>query len=156
MTGARERDDGALRLADGTTGVAVEAGQMALARLKEREEVLQICYWFQGEGLGDVFTPQAVLPFLTSDAALVAEMFERLVEEGALVRRERGYGFAAEGKRKAARMFVETFTEFQQPGHGECQDGCCDGDEPCAQAHDPATCNDPRHRLRYIPSVKSG
>ena len=35
------------------------------------------------------------------------------------------------GKRKAGRMFTETFVEFQQPGHGECQDGCCDGDEPC-------------------------
>ncbi len=131
-------------------------GERALARLKEREEILQICYWYQGEGLGEVFTPQAVMPFLTSDADLVAETFERLVEEGALVRRERGYGFAAGGKRTAARMFVETFTEFQQPGHGECQDGCCDGDEPCTRDPRSGECNDPRHRLRYVPSVKSG
>ncbi len=155
MTGAPERDQGAMRLADDASSVMADTGEQALARLQEREEVLQICYWFQGEGLGDLFTPQAVLPFLTSDAALVVETFERLVEDGALVRRERGYGFAVEGKRTAARMFVETFTEFQQPGHGECQDGCCDGDEPCAAAHDPATCDDPRHRLRYVPSVKS-
>ncbi len=143
-----------MRAAAVPSAVASDAGQEALARLKEREEVLQICYWFQGEGLGDVFSPQAVMPFLTSDAALVADTFEQLADEGALMRLDRGYGFAAKGKRTAARMFVETFTEFQQPGHGECQDGCCDGDEPCARAHDPATCNDPRHRLSYVPSVK--
>ena len=142
--------------ADATATVPDGLGERALARMKEREEILQICYWYQGEGFGDVFTPQAVMPFLTSDADLVAETFDRLVEEGALVRRERGYAFEAGGKRTAARMFVETFTEFQQPGHGECQDGCCDGDEPCTVDPRSGACNDPRHRLQYVPSVKSG
>ena len=31
--------------------------ESALDRLIQREEVLQICYWFQGEGLGDIYTP---------------------------------------------------------------------------------------------------
>lgn len=129
-----------------------DAGRQALARLKEREEILQICYWYQGEGFGDVFTPQAVMPFLASDPNLVVETFENLVQEGALVRHERGYAFATDGRRTAARMFVETFTDFQQPGHGECQDGCCDGDEPCARDPVSGLCNDPRHRMSYVPS----
>ena len=29
----------------------------ALDRLVNREEVLQICYWCEGEGFGDVFSP---------------------------------------------------------------------------------------------------
>ncbi len=106
-------------------------GADALERLKEREEILQIGYWYQGEGLGTTLTPQAVLPFLQANPARLAETFEALVESGDLRRLEGGYDFTPEGKRKAARMFTETFTDFQQPGHGECVDGCCDGDEPC-------------------------
>ena len=106
-------------------------GADALERLKEREEILQIGYWFQGEGLGTMLTPQAVLPFLQTDSSRLAETFESLVESGDLRRLDCGYDFTAEGKRRAARMFTETFTDFQQPGHGECVEGCCDGDEPC-------------------------
>ena len=48
------------------------------------------------------------------------------------LRRDGGaYVFTATGRRKAGRMFFETFTEFQQASHGECNAGCCDGDEPC-------------------------
>ncbi len=107
------------------------SGADALDRLRQREEILQICYWYQGEGLGTVLTPQAVLPFLPADPARLAETFEALVESGDLRPCGEGYDFTAAGKRKAARMFTESFTDFQQPGHGECVDGCCDGDEPC-------------------------
>ncbi len=114
-----------------------EAGQFALERLKQREEILQISYWYQGEGFGAALTPEAVMPFLQSESSLIATTFDDLVESGDLKRADSGYDFTPEGKRKAARMFVEAFTDFQQPGHGECQDGCCDGDEPCEhhQAH---------------------
>lgn len=114
------------------------SGAEALERLKEREEVLQIGYWYQGEGLGTTLFPQAVQPFLQADPARMAATFEALVASGDLRRLDNGYDFTVEGKRKAARMFTETFTDFQQPGHGECVDGCCDGDEPCethAAAH---------------------
>ena len=106
-------------------------GADALERLKEREEILQIGYWYQGEGIGTTLTPKAVLPFLQANPSRLAATFEALVESGDLRRLEGGYDFTPEGKRKAARMFTETFTDFQQPGHGECVDGCCDGDEPC-------------------------
>ncbi|MEO1104378.1 MAG: hypothetical protein AAFW98_11700, partial [Pseudomonadota bacterium] len=56
----------------------------ALTRLKEREEVLQICYWYEGEKLGPTLDPQAVLPFMASDPAIVHEMFDLLVDEGDL------------------------------------------------------------------------
>ncbi|MEM1431421.1 MAG: hypothetical protein AAGG09_18350 [Pseudomonadota bacterium] len=107
----------------------------ALDRLIVREDVLQICYWFQGEGFGDTFTPQAVMPFLQSDAETVAAVMEELAEEGTLARDGKAYRFSDGGKRKAGVMFYESFTEFQQGTHGECNAGCCDGDEVCEHEH---------------------
>ena len=118
-----------------TQAYKATSGADALERLREREEILQIGYWFQGEGLGTVMTPRAVLPFLQADNERLADTFEALVESGDLLRSSDGYDFTPEGKRKAARMFTETFTDFQQPGHGECVDGCCDGDEPLSLIH---------------------
>ena len=112
-------------------------GAASLARLKQREEVLEICYWYEGERLGPRLTAEAVLPFMASDPALVREVFELLVEGGALERREGGgFAFTETGRQKAAHLFADTFTEFQLGGHGECTAGCCDEDgEACEHGH---------------------
>ena len=108
----------------------------ALSRLKEREEVLQICYWYEGEKLGPTLDAAAVLPFMTSDPDLVREMFDLLVAEGDLEPAARGYAFTEEGRKKAARLFADAFTEFQLGAHGECTAGCCDEDgEACEHGH---------------------
>lgn len=103
----------------------------ALDRLQAREEVLQICYWYQGEGFGDRFTPAAVMPFVNIERNVVAEIFDTLAAEGQFERAGNGFAFSGDGKRKAGRLFVETFTEFQTGTHGECTAGCCEGDEVC-------------------------
>jgi hypothetical protein len=100
-----------------------------LDRLQAREEIMQICYWYQGEGLGERFTLAAVMPFLPLDRALVAEIFEALVADGTMEQSSGTYAFTAGGKRGAGRLFVETFTEFQTGTHGECTAGCCESDE---------------------------
>lgn len=112
-------------------------GEAALQRLKEREEVLQICYWYEGEGLGPTLDADAVLPFMASDPDLVREVFGLLLADGDLVPAARGYAFTEAGKKKAARLFADTFTEFQLGAHGECTAGCCDEDaaEPCEHQH---------------------
>jgi hypothetical protein len=110
---------------------SVDQGTAALARLVEAEEVLQICYWYQGEGFGDRFTPGSVMTFLQSDVESVAETFTKLSEDGLMVCENGAYAFTDSGRRKAGQMFFETFTEFQQGGHGECNAGCCDGDDDC-------------------------
>ena len=107
------------------------AGANPLDRLHAREEILQICFWYQGEGFGERFTPEAVIPFLNTDRAVVTDIFAILVAEGAFEQSGGTFGFAAEGKRAAGRLFVETFTDFQTGTHGECTAGCCDGDEVC-------------------------
>ena len=114
---------------------ALDRGEAALRRLREREEVLQICYWYLGEGFGTHFTPNAVMPFLNSDPALVAEAFDFLVAEGQLRLHEAVYHFTDQGKRRAGELFYETFTEFQQASHGECNAGCCDGEDDDVHDH---------------------
>ena len=106
-------------------------GEDALRRLHDCEEVLQICYWLQGEGLGERFTPDAVLTFLNSSRASVAEIFEILAGQGDLERTAATYRFSAEGKKKAGRLFYENFTDFQLGSHGECNAGCGDSEEEC-------------------------
>jgi len=74
----------------------------ALTRLVEREEVLEICYWYKGEGLGEKLTPAAVLPFMTSDPRLVAEVFDLLVDDGDFAAENGAYDFTPAGKKKIA------------------------------------------------------
>jgi hypothetical protein len=107
----------------------------ALRRLAACDEVLQICYWYQGEGFGDRFTADAILPFLNSERLLVADALEALVGNGDMERTESAYVFTAGGKRKAGRLFHEAFADFQGPTHGECPTGCCD-DDGCDSEHD--------------------
>lgn len=104
----------------------------ALDRLVNREEVLQICYWFQGEGFGEVFDSGALQPFLNSDQSAINATFDELVQQGDLEcvdNSDRKFQFSAAGSKKGGRLFADSFAEFQNAGHGECAAGCCDGDD---------------------------
>ena len=103
----------------------------ALDRMIVREDVLQICYWYQGEGFGDTFTAQSMMPFLKNEGDIVIEVMAELAAEGALIKEGDNYRFSDTGKRKAGGMFYESFTEFQQGAHGECTAGCCEPGKPC-------------------------
>lgn len=107
----------------------------SLARMREREDVLEICYWYQGEGFGDRFSPDSVLPFLKSDRDTVAAAFDELVEARHLRREGDGFVFTPAGRKVAGKMFFDTFTEFQQGAHGECHAGCCDEDGEVCESH---------------------
>jgi hypothetical protein len=102
----------------------------ALQRLVNREEVLQICYWFQGEGFGDRYEAKALRSFLNCDEAAIRTALAELAERGALEPAEEGgYRFTERGRSEAGRLFAESFADFQKQGHGECDAGCCDGDD---------------------------
>ena len=103
----------------------------ALDRMIVREDVLQICYWYQGEGFGDTFTPQSMMPFLKNEGDIVVEVMAELAQEGTLIAEGDAYRFSDSGKRKAGAMFYESCTEFQQGAHGECTAGCCEEGEVC-------------------------
>lgn len=104
----------------------------ALDRLVNREEVLQICYWYQGEGLGDVYSPTLLKPFLDRESNDIDSALQGLVQEGYLqpvTTPTSGYGLTATGKKQAGYLFAESFVDFQKASHGECDAGCCDGDD---------------------------
>lgn len=110
-----------------------------LHRLALREEVLEICYWFQGEGFGDRFTAASLETFLSSPRADIITVLESLAAEGALVREGAGYRFSDDGRKRAGHLFHETFADFQAGTHGECSAGCCDsedeGDQKPSNSH---------------------
>jgi len=103
----------------------------ALTRLVNREEVLQICYWYQGEGFGERYDAAVLRPFLNCDEAAIAVALRELAERGELQALDgaTAYGFTDSGKREAGRLFADGFADFQKQGHGECDAGCCDGDD---------------------------
>lgn len=104
----------------------------ALDRLVNREEVLQICFWFNGEGLGDVYTAMTIAPFINFPESEIENALKELVAEGHLkiVTEPRpGYAFSEKGKTQAGRLFADTFSDYTRQGHGECPAGCCDGDD---------------------------
>ena len=102
----------------------------ALQRLVDREEVLQICYWFQGEGFGERFEAAVLRPFLNCEERAIHIAIDELVACAALEPAAGGgYRFTAKGRSEAARLFADGFADFQKQGHGECDAGCCDGDD---------------------------
>lgn len=101
----------------------------ALQRMAHREEVLQICYWYQGEGFGDCYDAAVLAPFLQCDAAVIEAALGELAERGQLRADDGGYRFTDAGRREAGRLFADGFADFQKQGHGECDAGCCDGDD---------------------------
>ena len=104
----------------------------ALARLVNREEVLQICYWFKGEGFGERYSPALLEPFLQCDQAAIDAALRELTTQGDLQPEPDGaggYTFTEKGSREAGRLFADGFADFQKQGHGECDAGCCDGDD---------------------------
>lgn len=105
--------------------------------LREREEVLEICYWYEGEGFGASFTPQSIAAFLPLAPARIGEIMAALATNGDLVADGSAYRFAEPGKKKASRLFHETFADFQTPSHYECTAGCCDGDDHSGCDHGP-------------------
>lgn len=101
----------------------------ALQRLACREEVLQICYWYQGEGFGDRCDARVLAPFLPYGAQAIETALAELVALGQLFADGAAYRFTAAGRREAGRLFADDFADFQKQGHGECDAGCCDGDD---------------------------
>ena len=113
------------------------APDQALERLRRREEVLEICFWYRGEGFGEVFTAGALKPFLNTPADEVEAALTELVVAGQMQAQARGYAFTDAGRRQAGRMFAESFVDFQRPAHGECEGDCCGEEEDHDHHHAP-------------------
>lgn len=116
----------------GSTQRHAEAKVSALDGLINREEVLQICFWRQGEGFGGVHDAKSIQPFLNRSAEAIDQALMELEAEGHLERTGGpipGYSLTAKGMTSGGNLFADAFADSQRQGHGECPAGCCDGDD---------------------------
>jgi len=114
------------------TSQQVHRQTIELDRLFNREEVLQICFWYQGEGFGEVYSQTVLKTFLNCDSEAIEYAFLELQQQGHMELVEgmaATYKFTPAGKKEGGRLFAESSAELQKSQHGECSTGCCDGDD---------------------------
>lgn len=111
----------------------------AVAALRKRDEVLQVLYWMQGEGLAVDARPADLVPFLDGGEAEIAEHLETLRRSGYVEQTGNEgsrYRLTVVGQQEGRRRFSEEFAPLLRQGHGECNDPECD----CHITGDPANC----------------
>jgi Mn-dependent DtxR family transcriptional regulator len=105
-------------------------GPEALAHLRWRDEILQLLYWLQGEGLMADVAADDLRRFLEGDPGSLAERLERLVREG-YVELAPGdpcrYRLTAWGTAEGRRRFLDEFAPFLgRDSHRQCGDTGCE------------------------------
>lgn len=109
--------------------------------IARRDEVLELLYWLEGEGIGGSATPLAMARFLGCVAEELEGTLAALVRRGDIVvdPATGEYRLTTVGRREAGRRFAEEFAALLSQGHGECNDPECDclheGPEACRHAH---------------------
>jgi hypothetical protein len=105
-----------------------------------RDEILQILYWLEGEGLVEAARACDLVTFLDAGEALVQQHLDLLVEDGYATRTGNGegrYHLTALGRREGGRRFAQEFSGLTSQGHGECSDPNCacqtEGPEACGE-----------------------
>jgi hypothetical protein len=100
--------------------------------IAREDELLELLYWFEGEGFGGVATFDGIARFTSLDAPLVRQTLDRLIARGDVMsvvvdasQREE-YRLSEPGRREAARRFAAEFAPMLSQGHGECSDPDCD------------------------------
>ena len=110
--------------------------------IERSDELLELLYWFEGEGFRGAANLESIVRFTALDATLVSRTLRRLVERGDVRLEEEEsdtqYRLTDSGRIEAARRFAEEFAPMLNKGHGECNDPDCDchdgGDGP-AECH---------------------
>ena len=114
----------------------MNSGSRALADLFWRDEILQIAYWFQGEGFGDEVTAHDLRRFIDADAPDLEPYLVRMAQEGYLESIDGGrYRLTGLGRGEGRRRFADAFEGLNKPAHGECSADC-----DCHRTGDTANC----------------
>jgi hypothetical protein len=103
-----------------------------------RDELLQILYWFRGEGLGEAVAPHELLPFLSIDELVLQRHLDHLSDDGYASRLQgepTRYCLTEWGVAEAGRRFADEFADMTGQAHGECNNPSCScktlGPEAC-------------------------
>ncbi|MDQ6886190.1 MAG: hydrogenase maturation protease [Gemmatimonadota bacterium] len=99
------------------------------SEIAREDELLELLYWFEGEGFGGVASIEGIVRFTNLSEPLVGRTLDRLSARGdVLLDESRGKEFrlTESGRREAARRFAAEFAPLLSQGHGECSDPDCD------------------------------
>lgn len=97
--------------------------------IAREDELLELLYWFEGEGFAGVANLASITRFTSLPGDLVQRTLDRLVARGdvAIDNASGGeYRLSETGRREAARRFAAEFAPMLNQGHGECSDPNCD------------------------------
>ena len=97
--------------------------------IAREDELLELLYWFEGEGFGGVAKLDGIVRFTNLSEPIVRRTLDRLVSRGDVRLSEAGseeYRLTDSGRREAARRFAAEFAPLLSQGHGECSDPDCD------------------------------
>jgi len=97
--------------------------------IAREDELLELLYWFEGEGFGGVASMEGIIRFTNLSEPLVRRTLDRLMSRGdVMLDTTRGaeYRLTDPGRREAARRFAAEFAPMLNQGHGECSDPECD------------------------------
>ncbi|MBV8529256.1 MAG: hypothetical protein JOZ75_13155 [Candidatus Dormibacteraeota bacterium] len=102
-----------------------------------RDEILQVMYWLNGEGLGDAPSAAQIQNFVGASEDIVVSTLERMVEDGFVVNEAGGFRLSDFGRHEGGRSFEDEFHALTHQGHGECSPNCefCNG-----PGGDPSNC----------------
>ena len=107
-----------------------EIEKSSLRALFWKDEILQILYWMNGEGLGSNVPVSQILSLLNTNEANLLYHISKLVKEGILIAssseisKGTNIQLASEMKKEAGRRFADAFQGYQKAGHGECGPDC--------------------------------
>ncbi|MEP7001161.1 MAG: hypothetical protein ABI969_11825 [bacterium] len=97
--------------------------------IAREDELLELLYWFEGEGFGGVASLEGIIRFTNLTEPLVRETLDRLMARDHIaLDADRGteYRLTDIGRKEAARRFAAEFAPLLSQGHGECSDPNCD------------------------------
>lgn len=102
----------------------------ALDELFWREEILQVLYWMEGEGLAEAIPVSRLLTLLnTSKENLLHHVQKNITvgliqTTGGLLDDQSFVKLTPAGKKEAGGIFRNAFEGMQKGGHGECGPDC--------------------------------
>lgn len=111
----------------------MQSSQIETSPLKAlfwKDEILQVLYWMDGEGLGTDVTVASVLLLLQTNEQNLVYHLEKLARESYLKKGISMFGNTPTfsltdfGKKEAGKRFSQAFQGLQKAGHGECGPDC--------------------------------
>lgn len=92
-----------------------------------RDEVLELLFWLEGEGISGASTLPGMARFLARPAGEIEQVLAQLQQRGDIEGAgDAEYRLTETGRREAGRRFAEQFAGMTGQGHGECSDPNCD------------------------------